>query len=173
MLSSKHEGEAHERRTLIYISGPSCSGKTTLSDGLNHYMQHSFQVFGDTHWIQYPGEVFDQRVRLTSRAILEQLQNYQDRNCIILEWVPSSGLFVYELDRICRDQERRLLRIVLHADTAILKARKYERDQDGDTQKQDVGLVESKNCCLIDTGEHDTAETVHLARTWLAEHESM
>jgi len=123
-------------KQLIYVSGPPCAGKSSICLEIvktNHSRKY---ILGDEHWILNVHDDFPTRVEKTNQAILSSIkENNKER--IILEWVPSFGSFVESLKYICKTKEYDFIHIVIYAPKKILEQRKLERDGD-----MDLGLID-------------------------------
>jgi len=153
---------------LLYISGPSCSGKTTLRTCIARTYTVDTHVVGDDHWLRFPDQVFNERVRLSNVSIAEAV-NMASGHLIVCEWVPIVGEFPTELKRICAVRGMLFLQVALNADSSILRQRKMLRDGDGETNQSEVeSLVSDRACLILDSGKNDVGAMCSRACEWLA-----
>jgi hypothetical protein len=154
--------------TFVYISGPSCSGKSTLCNYITHQYLVDNYVIGDTHWLKYPDHAFNDRVRLTNASIIETVHTVSG-HLIVCEWVPSIGEFPCELQRICIARGFQFLQVALNADSSILRNRKMSRDGNCDTDLSIMRICSSQRMCLIvDTGKNDIDTMCKSTCEWLS-----
>ena len=154
--------------TLLYISGPSCSGKTTLREMIGAQYPVDEFVIGDEHWVRFPEHAFDERVRLANASILEAAGMARGA-LIVCEWVPTAGPFVDAIRNGCERRGVRFLQVALSADAHVLRRRKVLRDGDSDTDESDVrSLPLDVPCLVVDTGRNDVSCVFRLACDWLA-----
>lgn len=118
-----------QMRTLAYLSGPPCSGKSAVAKGVQMSVRGIQYVRGDDYWNMYPDLSFEERVAATNRHILSAVRNSRAQD-IVCEWVPWQGRFVNDLHEISVTTMRQFLQVVLMAPLAVLKRRKLERDGD-------------------------------------------
>ena len=117
-------------RTSIYISGPPCSGKSTVALAIRQVNSVIEHIQGDDWWNSYPELPFPDRVAITNRHILHAL-NQSTSNSIMCEWVPC-GSFVSDMYETSVRGNRRFLHVILTAPHSVLKQRKLLRDGDQD-----------------------------------------
>lgn len=117
-------------RNFIYISGPPCAGKSSVTNKLNERNINYKMILGDNFWIKHSLLDFKNRVEVTNREILSSVEEIKDST--LLEWVPSYGSFVEELKRIVKSKSFNFVHILVYAPVEILKERKYIRDGDMD-----------------------------------------
>ncbi len=114
-------------KSLLYISGPPCSGKSQLCNLiLENDPEYKFYK-GDDYWNKFPDVSFSERSALTKEGILTSVEDSNDEK-ILLEWVPFTGSFLEKLKSICDKQNRKFTHIILYAPIEVLKARKMKRD---------------------------------------------
>jgi len=143
---------------LVYVSGPPCSGKTTLCDLLMQHTSSFTRMAGDIYWLRNDGQAFEDRVTSTNQMILDDIHSMTDP-LLLLEWVPSSGRFVDELKLWCSLHDRVLTHIVMCADVEVLKARKMKRDGDDDISSPDIGqYVHLRDALVIDTSQYSETD---------------
>ena len=154
---------------MIYISGPVCSGKTTLRKYIERNFPVDMCVIGDEHWLKYPYETFNERVGLANASIIESLHKASGA-LIVCEWVPVMGAFPDELRKLCKTRGMQFSQIVLYADEYVLRRRKMIRDGDDDTDVCDMRAFSSLDADLVlDTGKHDVRSMCHVVTEWLAQ----
>jgi len=139
---------------LVYISGPSCSGKTSVSQGLRRIAPHLFYISGDQFWNVYQEMPFGLRLKSTNQMILDAIRSMKERH-ILLDWVPSSGRFRSNLLDVCRDKGRVLTHIVLYAPVEVLQQRKQARDGNRDLgELPSIRALAETDCAVaIDTDQ--------------------
>lgn len=115
--------------TLVYLSGPPCSGKSAVANNVQMSVREIQYVRGDDYWNMSPDLSFEERVTTTNKRILAAVRNSKAQD-IVCEWVPWHGQFVNNLYEISVTAKRQFLHIVLMAPLVVLKRRKLERDGD-------------------------------------------
>lgn len=137
--------------TLLYVCGPSCSGKTSLATRLLKHLPEYVYVRGDDFWISHDQPDFRERVAVTEESIRAHIDSDPSEH-ILLEWIPDHGDFVFSLQQVCQRRNREFWRIVLNARTETLQRRKELRDGDTDTMSIRAGSAwEDATTLMIDT----------------------
>jgi len=155
-------------RTLIYISGPSCSGKTTLLNRIKDQFPIDEVVTGDEHWINFPGLSFVERVPLVNTSILDAVKGTKG-SLVACEWVPIDGSFPCSIRFLCRNAGMSFLQIALIASTSVLQSRKMARDGDIDTDEFHLCSSSMGDYCLVvDTGVNDVNTVFLMVKQWLS-----
>lgn len=142
-------------RTLTYVSGPPCVGKSAVVINVQRSLCEIKYVRGDDCWNRYSGLSFDERLARTNQCILESVRSSVAQD-ILCEWVPCQGQFVNDLHEIAVATGRRFLQVVLTAPVAVLKRRKLERDGDEDIGPEVAGSPPKDKmyqCLLFDTNQ--------------------
>ncbi len=116
-----------EKKKLIYVSGPSCSGKSTFCEELVKKVSIDKCLLGDDFWTENNQEDFFDRLQATNDDILSNLETTSSTT-VLVEWVPSYGGFVEQLSSVCNDLNYQLIHILLYAPKEVLEQRKFERD---------------------------------------------
>jgi len=138
-------------RLLIYISGPSCVGKTTLAKQLLAARPGFVHVSGNKYWVATKCSDFGQKVLRTNRKIVRAVRGMV-RDRLLLDWVPHGGEFRAALAAACSARRRRFVQIALTATDKVLQARKFKRDRSRDTHRHPTsGLAGIPDCTVIDT----------------------
>ena len=154
-------------RTLTYISGPPCAGKSTVATSVGLSIPTIEHIRGDRFWLMYPDLPFEERVSVVNRQILMALEGSDSQN-ILCEWVPCRGAFVRELKDICISLDRCLLHVALTAPLDVLKRRKKERDGDEDVDPELLPDRRDPNEYLaFDTDEEDTIVIAAKISDWI------
>lgn len=115
------------KKQLIYVSGPPCGGKSTLSSELIEKVNTYKYILGDDYWIANEEDDFNARLQKTNLDILSSINSITS-NSILLEWVPCYGPFVERLKDICKARDYEFIHIIVYAPKEILKDRKLNRD---------------------------------------------
>lgn len=115
-------------RTCIYISGPPCSGKSTVAVAIQQIYPTIEYIRGDDFWNIYPELPFPDRVAITNKHILDSLDK-STSDSTMCEWVPC-GSFASDVYEVCLSGNRRFLHVILTAPQSVLKQRKLIRDGD-------------------------------------------
>lgn len=146
-------------KKFVYVSGPSCAGKSTLCNELVQ-VKPLFHIRGDDFWNELDSFDFDNRVMKTNEKILSFVREI-DCDQVILEWVPCNGSYVEELKLICQESGYTFVHIVLYGPIEYLKKRKQKRD--GDTNLGPVNIdkyYELKDVLLFNTQELDFNDVI-------------
>ncbi len=114
----------------IYISGPPCSGKSTVSRAIKRLNRAIEHINGDDWWNLYPELPFQDRLAITNRHLLDALRR-STSDVIICEWVPC-GSFASEMYEVSLQAGCRFLHVILTAEESVLKQRKRRRDGNED-----------------------------------------
>ena len=146
-------------KQLIYVSGPPCAGKSSICREMVK-MNHSLKyTLGDEHWILNEHDDFSTRVEKTNQAILSSIKE-NNKEKIILEWVPSFGPFVESLKGICKTKEYDFIHIIIYAPKKILEQRKLERDGDMDLGPIDIDKYRDLMDVIAFDSSNQTIESI-------------
>jgi adenylylsulfate kinase-like enzyme len=138
-------------KQLIYISGPPCAGKSTVSKELIRRLSSIEYILGDDFWMQNEHYNFDVRLKKTNQNIVARVENIALSN-ILLEWVPSYGPFVDNIKNITNNLKYEFIHIVITAPKEVLEKRKLMRDGDSDLGPIDLDkYITLKNIHLFDS----------------------
>lgn len=144
----------NKRKKLLYISGPPCAGKTTISKELLKRVKALNYMIGDDFWLQNESYDFDIRLARTNQDIISSIEK-MSLNTNLLEWVPSYGPFVDKIRNICESRGYKFTHIIITASSDVLRARKLQRDGN-----MDLGPVDlEKYATLRNARKYDTSVT--------------
>lgn len=141
-------------RTLTYLCGPSCAGKSSVADGVERSLS-VHRICGDDYWNMYPSLPFGERVERTNQHVLAAVRG-SDAPDVLCEWVPCGKVFADDLFAIAEAAGRRFLQVVVTAPIDVLKRRKLERD--GDDELGPVAEVSSEEHSLYKRLVFDTSQ---------------
>lgn len=154
-------------RTLTYISGPPCSGKSTVAASVGLSIPTIELIRGDRFWLMYPDLPFEERVSVVNRHILMALEGSDSQN-VLCEWVPRRGAFVRELKDICISRDRHLLHVALTTPLDVLKRRRMERDGDEDINPElQPDRQDPHGYLAFDTDEEDASVIAVRISDWI------
>lgn len=138
-------------KRLLYISGPPCAGKSTVSKALLRELKSTQYILGDNVWTQNEQHDFIERIEKTNQDIISSIQ-MMTSNKVLLEWVPSFGQFIENLRSICEIKEYEFIHIVITAPKDVLEIRKFNRDGNIDLGPVDLDkYADLENVILFDS----------------------
>ncbi len=143
-------------KQLLYISGPSCAGKSTVSKDVLKEIRAIHYILGDEFWIQNEQYDFDRRIERTNQDIIAAIEKISAEK-VLLEWVPSYGPFVDRIKSICLSKEYTFIHVVITAPKDILEMRKLARDGNKELGPVDLERYATlKNITLYDSSVEST-----------------
>jgi len=156
--------ERKQKKSLLYVSGPPCAGKSSVSKALVALDIDLDYIYGDDAWSQYPDMDFNDRLAQTNEDLLRRLKSLSSPP-LLLEWVPSYGSFVDQMKMICHERDIDFHHMVLTAPRPVLEARKMKRDNNKDLGPLNLRSYETLDGIdLIDTSTCSIESIVSRAR---------
>jgi predicted AAA+ superfamily ATPase len=154
-------------KKLIYISGPSCAGKTSISKLLLKDNPHITYIAGDDSWIKFPKLEFWERVEKSNADILNIITNC-NKKLVLLDWVPSRGPFIKSIQQICSDKNMGINHIIVLTSVEILKARKLVRDGNDDVGPTEIEeLRKIKSALVLDSSTNSVKDVYNELHNYL------
>ena len=152
---------------LIYVSGPSCAGKTSLCNHLIRFLGDFTRVSGDSFWIEHAGNNFEDRLQKTNQELLHEISKIP--SSILLDWVPSRGSFPSLLRESVKRQSISFVHIILYAPEHVLKMRKQMRDGNTELGRIDHNILSGGGTDVysIDTSQHDLNTVLKISLYYL------